>query len=84
MNICKYYVTQLHWRCTPALSPSAGARENRRQPLVCPLAPAKAERAGVRGSGRFPAHSIVVPALAAQYPHINPLYTPCIPTLNPV
>jgi hypothetical protein len=21
MNVCKYYVTQLHWQCTPALSP---------------------------------------------------------------
>jgi hypothetical protein len=33
---------------------------------------------------RFPPHSIIVPALDVQYPHIHPLYTPCIPPLNPV
>ena len=34
---------------TPALSPSEGARENHRQSLVFPLAPAEGERVGVRG-----------------------------------
>ena len=27
MNVCKYYVTQLQWQCSPALSPSDWARE---------------------------------------------------------
>jgi hypothetical protein len=31
MNVCKHYVTQLHWQCTPSLSPSEGERGNRRQ-----------------------------------------------------
>ncbi len=34
---------------TPTLSPSAGAREDRRQYVGFPLAPAKGERVGVRG-----------------------------------
>ena len=34
---------------TPTLSPSAGAREDRRQYVDFPLAPAEGERVGVRG-----------------------------------
>lgn len=35
-------------------------------------------------TSRFPAQPLAVPALAAPYPHLNPLYTPCIPPLYPL
>ena len=33
---------------------------------------------------RFPAHPLDGPALAAPYPTLNPLYTPCIPPVYPL
>src|ERR1019366_7261918 len=33
---------------------------------------------------RFPAHPLAVPALAAPYPPLHPLYTPCNPPVIPL
>jgi len=45
-TFCRYH----HRPLTPALSPSAGEREDHRQSLVFFLSPAEGEKAGVRGN----------------------------------
>ena len=45
----------------------------------------KQRDSGVKpGFDRFLAHPIAMPARVAPYPHLYPLYTPCIPHLNPL
>ena len=60
MNVCKYYVTQLQWQCTPALSPEEREKhpprcdKSRRSDILSDAQRgtlSRGERAGVRGNG---------------------------------